>query len=93
MSDESNTTTDHDTIRKWIEGRGGKPAGVKGTGEGGDDAGLLRVEFSGHGDESGLEEISWEEFFDKFDDNKLAFLHQDKTADGDVSRFCKFVRR
>jgi hypothetical protein len=28
-----------------------------------------------------------------FDENKLAFLYQDKTKDGDTSRFSKFVER
>jgi hypothetical protein len=41
--------------------------------------------------EENLEEISWDEFFAIFDENDLAFLHQEKTADGKVSRFNKFV--
>ena len=36
-------TTDHDTIKRWAEERGGRPARVKGTG-GKDDSGLLRLE-------------------------------------------------
>lgn len=32
-------------------------------------------------------------FFRKFDETAIAFLHQDKTADGKTSRFFKFVRR
>ena len=43
MAGESKTTTDHDTIRKWVEERGGRPAAVKGTG-GGDDPGIVRVD-------------------------------------------------
>ena len=39
------------------------------------------------------EEIPWEEFFMKFEESGLAFLHQDMTSDGKVSRFHKFVRR
>jgi hypothetical protein len=81
------TTTDHDVIRKWVEARGGHPARVKGRGPGG----ILRIDF-GEPEES-LEEISWDEFFKVFDDNDLAFLHQDKTHDGKTSRFCKFVER
>ena len=38
------TTTDHDTIRKWAEARDGRPARVKGTGDA-KDAGLLRLDF------------------------------------------------
>lgn len=35
----------------------------------------------------------WDEFFKIFDDNELAFLYQDKTKEGEVSRFSKFVER
>ena len=92
MAGESNTTTDHDTIRKWVEERGGRPAAGKATG-GRDDPGILRIDFPGRGEDDRLEEISWEEFFEKFEENNLAFLYQEKTAGGDESRFFKFVRR
>ncbi len=85
---EAKTTTDHDEIRRWVEERGGRPASVKGTGDG-DDAGLLRIDFPGVGDETSLEEISWDEFFRAFDENDLAFLYQDERD----SRFNKFVSR
>jgi hypothetical protein len=87
---EANTTTDHATIRQWAEKRGGRPAVVKGT-EDNDGEGILRFDFAEPDDK--LEEISWDEFFQTFDDRKLALLHQDKTADGKTSRFFKFVRR
>ncbi|OAP36347.1 1,4-alpha-glucan branching enzyme [Sinorhizobium glycinis] len=83
----SKTTTDHDTIRKWAEGRDGHPARVKGA----SDGGLLRIDFGKP--EQRLEEISWEDFFRIFDENKLAFLYQDRTAEGKVSRFFKFIDR
>ena len=86
MSD-AQTTTDHDAIRAWAEARGGRPARVEGTGEGG----LLRIVFGG--DDDKLEEIDWDEFFAVFEDRGLAFLHQDKTADGSESRFFKLVER
>ena len=38
-----------------------------------------------------LEEISWEEWYEKFKDNNLTFLYQDKTKDGKESRFFKLV--
>ncbi|HEU4795453.1 MAG TPA: hypothetical protein VFT02_07475 [Pyrinomonadaceae bacterium] len=90
-SHESNTTTNHDEIKKWVEDRGGRPAIVKGTERG--DSALLRIDYPGYSGEDTLEEISWEEFFEIFDDNKLAFLYQDKTEDGGKSRFSKFVNR
>ena len=63
------------------------PTRVKDSGEGG----ILRVDFGKP--EEALEEIEWEEFFQIFEKNDLAFLHQDKTADGGLSRFSKFVSR
>jgi hypothetical protein len=89
MSD-AQTTTDHATIRKWAEARDGRPAAVKGTG-GKDDAGILRFDFGEP--EEGLEEISWDDFFVKFDESNLALLYQDKTKEGKTSRFFKLVNR
>ena len=85
---DAKTTTDHDEIRRWAEERGGKPASVRGTGDGG--AGVLRIAFTDHED---LEAIDWDEFFDKFEEADLAFLYQEKTAEGKPSRFFKFVER
>jgi hypothetical protein len=89
MSD-AQTTTDHDTIRKWAEKRGGVPTSVEGTGRD-DEAGVLRLDFKPK--DAALDRISWDEFFDKFDKEELAFLYQDKTNDGKESRFHKFVQR
>jgi len=86
MSGENHTTTDHETIRRWVEARGGKPVHVAGTGGIG-DPGVLRVEFP----DPDLEDISWEEFFEKFDNSGLTFLYQETTEDGHESRFCKFI--
>ena len=89
MSDSSQTTTDHDKIKSWVEDRGGHPATVSDT-KSGDEPGMIRVEFS---DNDGLEKISWEDFFGKFEESDLAFLYQDKTSDGEKSNFCKLVSR
>jgi hypothetical protein len=87
---ESHTTTDHAKIKKWVSERDGVPATVKTTERGG-HAGVLRIDFGPK--EDALEEISWDEFFKKFDESDLQFLYQDKTKDGKVSRFHKFVSR
>jgi hypothetical protein len=84
------TTTDHKEIRHWIEERGGVPTAVEGTGKG-RKPGVLRVDFDPK--DSELKEVSWDDFFRKFEKEKLAFLYQDKTKDGSVSRFHKFVQR
>lgn len=90
---ESKTTTDHNTIRKWVEKRHGRPATVKSTAAKGQHAGILRIHFPEYSGTEKLEEISWEEFFKKFEESKLAFLYQEKTADGETSTFNKFVNR
>ena len=40
-----------------------------------------------------LEEIDWNQFFEIFEQNKLALLEQEETSSGRMSRFSKFVRR
>ena len=92
MAGSSKTTTNHDEIRKWAEERGGKPATVKRT-ESNDEPGVLRIDFPVYRGKDTLEEISWDEFFAKFDEKKLAFLYQEKTAGGEESRFFKLVSR
>lgn len=84
----SKTTRDHDFIRRWAEERKGHPATVKGTGQGGEKAGILRIDFEEGENDEGLGPISWEEFFEKFDESGLVFLY----GEGD-SRFNKFVSR
>ncbi len=92
MSSSGNTTTDHDTIRGWAEARGGKPAAVSATGSDG-DPGIIRIDFPGYSGDGSLEEISWDEWFEKFDENNLALVYQETTADGVQSNFNKLVSR
>jgi len=82
---EAKKTTDHDVVRRWVEERGGSPAKVKGTG-------LLRIDFPGYSGGDRLEHITWEEFFQKFEENGLAFLYQED-IEGKTSRFSKLVSR
>jgi hypothetical protein len=88
----SKTTTDPNEIRNWAEERGGKPVSIEGTGRG-KSAGVLRIDFPGGASDPPLEPISWESFFEKFDQAKLAMVYQDESADGSQSYFCKFVTR
>ncbi len=92
MASKSTTTTDHDEIRRWVEEHGGKPASVRGT-EGGDDAGVLRIDFPGGAGEDALEHVSWDDWFRKFDESGLAFLYQQEKASGEDSTFFKLVSR
>ena len=85
-------TTNHEEIRRWAEERGGKPACVKGTGGGG-DTGLLRIDFPGYTGADSLQHISWDEWFEKFDEKNLALLYQETTKGGQRSNFNKLVDR
>ena len=85
-------TTDHDTIRQWAEERKGKPANVAGTSKGDEEVGLVRIDFAEKEDES-LDAISWDEFFEKFEEKQLAFLYQEQKANGEPSTFNKLVSR
>ena len=92
MSESSTEQTrDHDRIREWVESHDGAPASVRGT-EGGDAAGVLRIDFPGGAGEGDLEHISWDEWFEKFDDAGLTFLYQEQKASGEDSTFFKLIR-
>ncbi len=88
----SRVLTDHDEIRRWAEQRGAKPAAVRNT-ESEDDPGIIRLDFPGYSGAGSLEEIEWDEWFEKFDENGLALIVQESTANGQKSNFNKFVNR
>lgn len=89
----SNQTHDHKKIQEWAEERGGVPCKIRDTGKG-DDNGVLRIHFPEHSEKDDrFEEISWDDFFENFEENKLDFLYQDKKSDGELSTFHKFVQR
>lgn len=90
---ESKITTNHDEIKKWVEARKGKPASVKNTAKNNEEVGLLRIDFPGYSGKDTLEEITWEEFFKKFEESNLAFLYQEEVKGGGESRFFKLVDR
>ncbi len=88
----SRVTTDHEEIRRWAEDRKAKPSCVRGTGGKG-DIGMLRLDFPGYSGADSLEEITWDEWFEKFDERGLALLFQEETASGQKSNFNKIVSR
>jgi hypothetical protein len=82
------TTTDQQTIRRWAEGHGGKPAAVRRTHQGG-DVGIIRIMFpdAPQSEHDELDEITWDEFFEEFEKRHLALLYDEK------SMFNKIVGR
>jgi hypothetical protein len=91
-SASSRPLTGHEEIQQWAEERGANPACVRGTG-GGEDVGMIRLDFPGYSGEQSLEHIEWDDWFQKFDDSGLALLVQDTTARGQKSNFNKLVSR
>jgi len=91
MSGESKSTRNHGIIKRWVEDRGGWPATGRGIGGAKKSAGLLRIDFPGYRGKQKLKKISWEAFFRKFDASNLAFLYQESTPSGRISRFNKFL--
>lgn len=90
MADHS--TIDHEEIRRWAEERDAVPTVVRSTHDE-EGSGILRFDMTGYDPGDDLEEISWDEFFDIFDDNKLALVYQDEASSGEKSNFSKFVSR
>jgi len=88
----SHVLTDREEIRQWAEERGAHPACVRGTGNK-KDLGVLRLDFPGYTGRDKLEEIGWDEFFDKFEERGLSLLVQDTTARGQKSNFNKLISR
>jgi hypothetical protein len=89
---KAHALTDHDEIRQWAEERGANPAYVRGAGDR-EDLGMIRLDFPGPRGEGSLEEIDWDEWFDKFDESGLALLVQEQTSGGQKSNFNKLVKR
>ena len=88
----SKTTQDREEIQQWAERRGAKPGEVAST-EGKGGPGILRIMFpkAPHHNDGALKEISWDEFFEKFDASGLALVYQEVTAEGAESNFNKLI--
>jgi hypothetical protein len=82
---QSLVTRNHEVIRQWAEERGASPATISGTQDQARPR-VLRLDFPGYGGEE-LEKISWEEWFEPFDERNLAFHFQEHKTDGTLSNF------
>jgi hypothetical protein len=88
----SKTTQDHDEIRRWAEARNAIPCEVASTERDG-EAGILRFCFPNakNRNDDSLKQIEWDQFFEKFDENGLSMVFQEKTAGGARSNFNKLI--
>jgi hypothetical protein len=86
-------TTDHAVIKQWVEARNGQPGATrKNNDRSRDDVGILRINFPG-GREDSLHGITWDEFFQKFEEYGLAFVYTDDRQSGEYSTQYQFVYR
>ena len=77
-------TADHAEIRRWVEDHGGHPGLV----EAGDGRERLAVAF----DPDSCRRVSWDEFFERFDRESLAFAYN-PDANGEAASSAKLVSR
>ena len=77
-------TADHAEIRRWVEEHGGYPGLV----EAADGRERLAVMF----DPDSCRPVSWEEFFERFDRESLAFEYN-PDANGEAADTAKLVSR
>lgn len=87
-------TTNHETIRKWVEKKGGKPAALAPTHQG-DEAGIVWIMFPDvpQSEHQALTEITWEEFFKEFEQRKLALLYDEDSLFSKIIGRDTFERR
>lgn len=86
---QSLATRNHDVIRQWAEERQAVPSTVQSTGRNG-QAGMLKLDFSGYGGNN-LGELTWDEWFETFDERNLVFVYQEHTTDGSMSNFFRLT--
>jgi len=75
---DTRTTNDHEEIRRWAEERGGRPAAVVDSQSKSAAAGGLRIDFPDYDSGEDLQEITWTEFFDRFEEENLTFIFQEE---------------
>jgi hypothetical protein len=88
-STTSRVTTDHDQILCWAEKRGAKPAAA-GNVKREEDAAIIGLSFPG---DRAPQEIGWPEWFQQFEQHKLALLYQEELIHGEVSNFHQLISR
>lgn len=78
------STRDHSRIKRWVDERQGAAATTHRDNQG--RAVKLSIEFPSARSAPQPEQISWDEFFEAFDRQKLVFRYQERAADGTLSQ-------
>lgn len=88
---EPKITDDHDVIVEWVERRDGRPALVDQIADKNTEDKLLRIDFMDNATE-GLYQISWDKFFEIFDEHNLRFWYLDIEDTKEPGKLCKIVK-
>ncbi len=86
------TTTSIEDIKKWTVARNGKPVRVEDS-RFGLAISSISIYFPGFSDTKNLVEISWQEWSDIFEHQKLEFLCSEPVVSGTHIGFFQFVHR
>jgi hypothetical protein len=78
-------TIEHAQIMEWTQSRGGSPVIDKSSDN---VCPVIRFNSDGHGTQ-----VSWDEWMSAFERGEWAFIYQDRTADGELSRSWKVIPR
>ncbi len=85
MLAQGKLTTDRNFIIDWVRSRHGLPARISKITNAGIEK-ILSIHFPDCQEDVEADPISWEEFFDNFDQNHYVFIYQDKDRSGKPSR-------
>ncbi len=89
MLAQGKVTTDHMLIRKWAELRQGCPAVIRQITNAGIDL-VLSIVFPDVDAGEIARRLSWDEFFEQFDHQRLVFVYEDYDGGQKLSRYFTF---
>ncbi len=90
MFAQGRVTTDRNVIRKWAKARHGLPAIIKKVTGAGIEMALSIIFPDSQSDEI-ARRITWEEFFEQFDNQHLVFVYEDRDQNHKQSRYFAFL--
>lgn len=86
MLAQGKITIDRKVIQTWASARQGSPALVR---KGGEPA--LAIVFPDAAHEQIDRELTWKEFFEQFEQQKLVFMYQETESAEELSRYFVFI--
>lgn len=87
------STTNHKEVKLWVEERKGMPSILKETSPEASNQ-ILRIYFGNNpANGADMKSITWNKFFEEFENNNLAFVYRHENFGGQNSTFHRFVFR